>query len=147
MKIAIGNDHAAPELKNAVKEHLEERGIEVIDFGVAVGEKADYPIQAEKVARAVVNGEADLGIAICGTGIGISIACNKVPGIRAACCSDCYSAKLSRIHNNSNVLCFGARVVGDEVAKMMVDCWLDAQFEGGRHQRRIDLIRELEEKR
>lgn len=147
MKIAIGNDHAAPELKNAVKAHLEERGIEVIDFGVAIGEKADYPIQGEKVARAVISGEADLGIAICGTGIGISIACNKVPGIRAACCSDCYSAKLSRIHNNSNVLCFGARVVGDEVAKMMVDCWLDAQFEGGRHQRRIDLIKEIEEKR
>jgi len=144
MKIAIGNDHAAPELKNVIKAHLEERGIEVIDFGVAVGEKADYPVQAEKVAKAVVNKEADLGIAICGSGIGISIACNKVKGIRAACCSDPYSAKLSRIHNNSNVLCFGARVVGDEVAKMMVDCWLDAEFEGGRHQRRIDLITDLE---
>ena len=144
MKIAEGNDHAAPELKNVIKAHLEERGIEVIDFGVAPGEKADYPIQGEKVARAVASGEADLGIAMCGTGIGISIACNKVKGIRAACCSDCYSAKLSRVHNNSNVLCFGARVVGDEVAKMMVDCWLDAEFEGGRHQRRIDLMMDIE---
>ena len=144
MKIALGNDHAAPELKNVIKEHLIERGIEVIDFGVAPGEKADYPLQAEKVANAVVSGEADLGIAMCGTGIGISIACNKVKGIRAACCSDCYSAKLSKIHNNSNILCFGSRVVGDEAAKMMVDCWLDAEFEGGRHQKRIDLIADLE---
>lgn len=144
MKIALGNDHAAPELKNVIKEHLIERGIEVIDFGVAPGEKADYPVQGEKVARAVASGEADLGIAMCGTGIGISIACNKVKGIRAACCSDCYSAKLSKVHNNSNVLCFGARVVGDEVAKMMVDCWLDAEFEGGRHQRRIDLMMDIE---
>lgn len=146
MKIAIGNDHAAPELKNVIKAHLENKGIEVIDFGVAVGEKADYPVQAEKVALAVVNGEADLGIAICGSGIGISIACNKVRGIRAACCSDPYSAKLSRIHNNSNILCFGARVVGDEVAKMMVDEWLNAEFEGGRHQRRIDLIKDIEDR-
>lgn len=144
MKIALGNDHAAPELKNVIKEHLIERGIEVIDFGVAPGEKADYPVQGEKVANAVASGEADLGIAMCGTGIGISIACNKVHGIRAACCSDCYSAKLSKVHNNSNVLCFGARVVGDEVAKMMVDCWLDAEFEGGRHQRRIDLMMDIE---
>lgn len=144
MKIALGNDHAAPELKNVIKEHLIERGIEVIDFGVAPGEKADYPVQGEKVARAVASGEADLGIAMCGTGIGISISCNKVKGIRAACCSDCYSAKLSKVHNNANVLCFGARVVGDEVAKMMVDCWLDAEFEGGRHQRRIDLMMDIE---
>ena len=144
MKIAIGNDHAAPELKNVIKAHLEEKGIEVIDFGVAIGEKADYPVQAEKVALAVVHGEADLGIAICGTGIGISIACNKVHGIRAACCSDPYSAKLSRIHNNSNILCFGSRVVGEELAKMMVDEWLNAEFEGGRHQRRIDLMMDIE---
>lgn len=144
MKIAIGNDHAAPELKNVIKAHLEEKGIEVIDFGAAAGEKADYPVQAEKVALCVVHGEADLGIAICGTGIGISIACNKVHGIRAACCSDPYSAKLSRIHNNSNILCFGSRVVGEELAKMMVDEWLNAEFEGGRHQRRIDLITDIE---
>ncbi|MDO4488887.1 MAG: ribose 5-phosphate isomerase B [Eubacteriales bacterium] len=144
MKIAIGNDHAAPELKNIIKAHLEERGIEVIDFGVAVGEKADYPVIGEKVAKCVASGEADAGIAMCGTGIGISISCNKVKGIRAAVCSDCYSAKLCKVHNNANILCFGARVVGDELAKMMVDCWLDAEFEGGRHQRRVDLIMDIE---
>lgn len=144
MKIALGNDHAAPELKNIIKQHLIDRGIEVIDFGVQVGEKADYPVQGEKVARAVVNGEADLGIAMCGTGIGISISCNKVKGIRAAVCSDPYSARLCKQHNNANVLCFGARVVGDELAKMIVDEWLDAEFEGGRHQRRIDLMMDIE---
>ena len=145
MKIALGNDHAAPELKNIIKQHLIDRGIEVIDFGVQVGEKADYPVQGEKVARAVVSGEADLGIAMCGTGIGISISCNKVKGIRAAVCSDPYSARLCKQHNNANVLCFGARVVGDELAKMIVDEWLDAEFEGGRHQRRIDKVMALEE--
>lgn len=144
MKIALGNDHAAPELKNTIKQHLIDRGIEVIDFGVQVGEKADYPVQGEKVARAVVSGEADLGIAMCGTGIGISISCNKVKGIRAAVCSDPYSARLCKQHNNANVLCFGARVVGDELAKMIVDEWLDAEFEGGRHQRRIDLMMDIE---
>ena len=144
MKIALGNDHAAPELKNIIKQHLLDRGIEVIDFGVQVGEKADYPVQGEKVARAVVSGEADLGIAMCGTGIGISISCNKVKGIRAAVCSDPYSARLCKQHNNANVLCFGARVVGDELAKMIVDEWLDAEFEGGRHQRRIDLMMDIE---
>ena len=144
MKIALGNDHAAPELKNIIKQHLIDRGIEVIDFGVQVGEKADYPVQGEKVARAVANGEADLGIAMCGTGIGISISCNKVKGIRAAVCSDPYSARLCKQHNNANVLCFGARVVGDELAKMIVDEWLDAEFEGGRHQRRIDLMMDIE---
>ncbi|MCQ2415010.1 MAG: ribose 5-phosphate isomerase B [Eubacteriales bacterium] len=144
MKIALGNDHAAPELKNIIKQHLIDRGIEVIDFGVQVGEKADYPVQGEKVARAVVSGEADLGIAMCGTGIGISISCNKVKGIRAAVCSDPYSARLCKQHNNANVLCFGARVVGDELAKMIVDEWLDAEFEGGRHQRRIDLMMDIE---
>ena len=144
MKIALGNDHAAPELKNIIKQHLIDRGIEVIDFGVQVGEKADYPVQGEKVARAVVIGEADLGIAMCGTGIGISISCNKVKGIRAAVCSDPYSARLCKQHNNANVLCFGARVVGDELAKMIVDEWLDAEFEGGRHQRRIDLMMDIE---
>ena len=144
MKIALGNDHAAPELKNIIKQHLIDRGIEVIDFGVQVGEKADYPVQGEKVARAVVSGEADLGIAMCGTGIGISISCNKVKGIRAAVCSDPYSARLCKQHNNANVLCFGARVVGDELAKMIVDEWLDAEFEGGRHQRSIDLMMDIE---
>ena len=98
------------------------------------------------VANAVVSGKADLGIAICGTGVGISIACNKVNGVRAVCCSEPYSAKLSRIHNNSNVLCFGARVIGPELAKMIVDEWLAAEFIGGRHQKRVDIISEIEKR-
>lgn len=146
MKIVIGNDHAAVELKNIIKEHLESRGIEVINVGTDTNDSCDYPIYGEKVGRAVVSGEADLGIAICGTGVGISIAANKVKGVRACVCSEPYSAKLSRMHNNSNVLAFGARVVGSEMAKMIVDTWLEAEYEGGRHQRRVDLIHAIEEK-
>lgn len=146
MKIVIGNDHAAVELKNIIKEHLESKGIEVIDVGTDTNDSCDYPVYGEKVGRAVVSGEADLGIAICGTGVGISIAANKVKGVRACVCSEPYSAKLSRMHNNSNVLAFGARVVGSEMAKMIVDTWLEAEYEGGRHQRRVDLIHAIEEK-
>lgn len=140
MKIAMGNDHTAVELKNIIKEFVEEKGYEVLDLGVNSTESCDYPIYGEKVGRAVASGEADLGIAICGTGIGISLAANKVQGIRACVCSEPYSAKLSRIHNNTNVLSFGARVVGSEMAKMITEEWLDAKFEGERHQRRVDLI-------
>lgn len=146
MKIAIGNDHAAVELKEIIRAYLEEKGIEVINVGTDTLESVDYPLYGELVANKVAGGEADLGIAICGTGVGISIACNKVNGIRAACCSEPYSAKLSRIHNNSNVLCFGARVVGTELAKMIVDEWLNAEFIGGRHQSRIDIISEIEKR-
>lgn len=146
MKIAIGNDHAAVEMKNIIKEYLEEKGCEVINFGTDTLDSVDYPLYGEKVGNAVVSGEADLGIAICGTGVGISIACNKVNGVRAVCCSEPYSAKLSRIHNNSNVLCFGARVIGPELAKMIVDEWLGAEFLGGRHQRRVDIIAEIEKR-
>ncbi len=146
MKIAIGNDHAAVEMKNIIKEYLEEKGYEVINFGTDTLDSVDYPLYGEKVGNAVVSGEADLGIAICGTGVGISIACNKVNGVRAVCCSEPYSAKLSRIHNNSNVLCFGARVIGPELAKMIVDEWLGAEFLGGRHQRRVDIIAEIEKR-
>ncbi|MDO4438564.1 MAG: ribose 5-phosphate isomerase B [Eubacteriales bacterium] len=146
MKIAIGNDHSAVELKNEILAHLESRGFEVLNVGTDTSDSVDYPLYGEKVAKAVVNKEADLGIAICGTGVGISIACNKVKGIRACCCSEPYSAKLSRMHNNSNVLCFGARVVGSELAKMIVDSWLDAAFEGDRHQRRVNQLGELEER-
>ena len=131
MRIAIGNDHAAVEMKNIIKAYLEEKGIEVINLGTDTDESVDYPLYGEKVGNAVVSGEAELGIAICGTGVGISIACNKVNGVRAVCCSEPYSAKLSRIHNNSNVLCFGARVIGPELAKMIVDEWLGAEFIGG----------------
>ncbi|MEG0688545.1 MAG: ribose 5-phosphate isomerase B, partial [Hungatella sp.] len=119
MKIAMGNDHTAIEMKEAVKSHLEERGCEVLDLGTNSTESCDYPLYGEKVGRAVVAGEADLGIVICGTGIGISLAANKVKGIRACVCSEPYSAKLSRMHNNSNVLAFGARVIGVEMAKMI----------------------------
>ena len=144
MKIVIGNDHAACDLKHEINNHLETRVIEVINLGVETGEKIDYPLMGEKVAQTVVNGEADLGIAMCGTGVGISIAANKVNGARACCCSEPYSAKLSREHNNSNILCFGARVVGAELAKMMVDAWLDAEFLGDRHARRVEMFKDIE---
>ena len=146
MKIAIGNDHTAVDLKNTISDYLKELGYEVINLGTDSRESCDYPIYGEKVGRAVADGEADLGIAICGTGVGISLAANKVKGIRACVCSEPYTAKLSRMHNNSNVLAFGARVVGDELAKMIVKEWLDAEFEGGRHQRRVDMIMDIENK-
>ena len=144
MKIAIGNDHTALEMKEAVKVYLEEKGYEVLDLGTNSTDSCDYPVYGEKVGRAVVDGEADLGIAICGTGVGISLAANKVKGVRACVCSEPYTAKLSRMHNDSNVLAFGARVVGVELAKMIVDEWLNASFEGGRHQRRVDMLMDIE---
>lgn len=145
MKIAIGNDHSAVELKNIIKELVIEKGYEVIDLGTNSTESCDYPLYGEKVGRAVAEGEADLGIAICGTGLGISLAANKVKGVRACVCSEPYTARMSRLHNNANVLCFGARVVGSELAKMITEVWLDTEFEGGRHQRRVDLIMAIEE--
>ena len=144
MKIAMGNDHAAVEMKQEIMAYLREKGYEVLNLGTDSSESCDYPLYGEKVGQAVASGEADLGIAICGTGIGISLAANKVPGIRAAVCSEPYSAKLSRMHNDTNVLCFGARVVGTELAKMIVDEWLSAEFLGGRHQRRVDMIMAIE---
>lgn len=145
MKIAIGNDHAAPQLKTAVKEHLEGRGFEVIDVGCAVGEKCDYPDKAVQVCEKVTSGECELGILICGTGLGMSYAANKIKGIRAACCSDCFSARLSREHNDANVLCFGARVVGEGTAIDLVNAFVDTPFSGDeRHQRRLDKITALE---
>lgn len=146
MKIAMGNDHTAVEMKQQIKEYLEGKGHEIIDFGTNETASCDYPIYGEKVGRAVADGEAQCGIAICGTGIGISLAANKVKGIRCCVCSEPYSAKLSKMHNNSNVLAFGARVIGVEMAKMIVDEWLGAEFEGGRHQRRVDLIMDIENK-
>ena len=137
MKIAIGNDHAAPQLKNAVKKHLEERGFEVVDVGCAEGERCDYPDKAVMVCEKVVNGEC---------GLGMSYAANKVKGIRAACCSDYFSARLSREHNNANVLCFGARVVGEGTALDLVDIFVDTPFSGDeRHQRRLDKITAIEQ--
>ncbi len=144
MKIAIGNDHSAVDLKNTIADYLVSMGYEVINLGTDSRESCDYPVYGEKVGRAVAEGTADLGIAICGTGVGISLAANKVKGIRACVCSEPYTARLSRMHNNSNVLAFGARVVGDELAKMIVKEWLDAEYEGGRHQRRVDMLAEIE---
>ncbi|MBQ2657667.1 MAG: ribose 5-phosphate isomerase B [Erysipelotrichaceae bacterium] len=145
MKLAIGNDHVAVEMKNEIKQHLEEKGIEVIDVGTNSSDRFDYPISGYKVAKMVASGEVDGGVLICGTGVGISLAANKVKGIRACVCSEPYTAKLSRQHNNSNIVAFGARVIGIETAKMIVDEWVNADFEGGRHQRRIDMLSEIEE--
>jgi ribose 5-phosphate isomerase B len=144
MKIAFGCDHAGVLLKRELIAHVAKRGIITIDMGTDSLEVCNYPRNAKPVADAIVKGEVDLGILICGSGIGISIAANKVDGIRAVVCSEPYSAKLSRQHNNSNILAMGARVVGIELAKMIVDQWLDASFEGGIHQERIDLIAAIE---
>lgn len=146
MKIAMGNDHSAVEMKKEIKAYLEEKGYEIVDFGTNETVSCDYPIYGEKVGRAVAAGEVDRGILICGTGLGISLAANKVKGIRACVCSEPFTAKLSRMHNNTNILAFGARVVGVELAKMIVDEWLAAEFEGGRHQRRVDMIMEIEQR-
>ena len=146
MKIGIGNDHAALEMKNQVMEYLEEKGYEVINYGTNTPESCNYPEFGEKVGRAVVSGEVDCGILICGTGVGISLAAIKVKGVRAVVCSEPYSAKLSKQHNNTNILAFGARVVGIELAKMIIDEWLGAEFEGGRHQTRVDMIMAIENK-
>lgn len=146
MRIGIGNDHSALELKAEIIEFLKEKGHEVVDFGTDSSESCDYPKYGEVVGRAVAAKEVDCGILICGTGLGISLAANKVKGVRAAVCSEPFTAKMSRAHNNCNVLAFGARVVGAELAKMIVDVWLNTEFEGGRHQRRVDMIMEIEDK-
>lgn len=119
MRVAIGNDHSAVELKEIIADYVRELGHEAINLGTDTTQSCDYPLYGEKVGRAVVSGEADLGIAICGTGLGISLAANKVKGVRACVCSEPYTARMSRLHNNANVLCFGARVVGSELAKMI----------------------------
>ncbi len=144
MKLAIGNDHVAVEMKKEIKAYLEAKGIEVLDVGTDSTERFNYPISGYKVAKLVAEGQVDGGVLICGTGVGISLAANKVKGIRACVCSEPYSAKLSKQHNNSNIIAFGARVIGVETAKMIVDEWLNAEYEGGRHQVRIDMIAEIE---
>lgn len=144
--IAIGSDHGGYELKNHIIKHLEEKGIELNDVGCFSEDSVDYPDIAEKVCAEINEGRAERGILICGTGIGISIAANKIKGIRAALCSDVYSAKMCRQHNNANVICLGGRVTGRELAFMIVDTYLNEQFEGGRHQKRIDKIHALENK-
>ena len=145
MKIAIGNDHVAVEMKKEIKEYLESMGHEVVDVGTNSSERFDYPVSGYKVGKMVASGQVDKGVLICGTGVGISLAANKVHGVRAVVCSEPYTARLSRQHNNSNIIAFGARVIGIETAKMIVDEWLKAEFEGGRHQKRIDMITKIEE--
>ena len=144
MRIGIGNDHAAVEMKEQIVAFLEELGHEVVNYGTDTNDSCDYPVYGEKVGRAVVDGDVECGILICGTGVGISIAANKVKGVRAVVCSEPYSAKLSKQHNNTNILAFGARVIGIELAKMIVEEWLNTEFEGDRHQRRVDMISYIE---
>lgn len=144
-KLAIGNDHTAIEMKREIVAHLEAKGIEVVNVGTDSPESFNYPISGYKVARMVADGEVDGGVLICGTGVGISLAANKVDGIRCVVCSEPYSARLSRMHNNTNIVSFGARVIGVETAKDIVDNWVDTEFEGGRHQTRVDMIMEIEQ--
>ena len=146
MKIAIGNDHAAVEMKQEVVTYLRELGHEVMNMGTDTTESCNYPEYGEKVARAVAGKDADCGVLICGTGVGISIAANKVKGIRAAVCSEPTTARLVKEHNNANIIAFGARIIGMETAKAILDAYLNAEFEGGRHQKRIELIHAIEEK-
>ena len=142
--IAIGSDHGGFELKGHIVEHLKEKGIEVKDFGVYSEDSVDYPDCAKPVCTSVLDGECERGILVCGTGIGISMAANKFKGIRAALCGDVFSAKMAKEHNNANVICLGGRVTGRELANMIVDTFLEAEFQGGRHQNRIDKIHEIE---
>lgn len=145
MRYIIGNDHGGIDLVDSVEEILLKLNQDVEKVGTYDKESCDYSDFAKKACEKVVNNEADFAILICGTGIGMSLSANKVKGIRAACVSDVYSAKMSRLHNNCNVLCIGARVIGSEVAKMIVETFVKTEFEGGRHQRRIDKITEIEE--
>lgn len=144
MKIAIAADHGGFELKDSTVEYIKSLGNEVMDLGTNSADSVDYPDYAKKVCEEIQQGNSDLGILICGTGIGMSLAANKFEGIRAACVSDVYSAKMCRNHNNANVLCIGARVIGDEVAKLIIKTFLENEFEAGRHQRRVDKIMAFE---
>ena len=143
-KLAIGNDHAAVELKFEIMKYLEDKGYEVVNVGTDTNDRFNYPVSGYKVATMVADGQVDGGILICGTGVGISLAANKVKGIRACVCSEPYTAKLSKQHNNTNITAFGARVVGPDLAKMIVDSWLEAEFQGGRHANRVDMIMKIE---
>ena len=144
MKIAIGSDHGGIHLKETLKQHLEERKIDFEDVGTYTEDSCDYPDFALKVCEKIIDGSAERGILVCGTGIGMSLAANKVKGIRAALCGDVFSATMSREHNNANVLCLGERVLGPGLATMVLDAWLDTEFAGGRHQRRVDKIMAIE---
>lgn len=140
LRIAIGSDHGGYEYKEQIVSHLKEKGYECVDVGTYSTDSCDYPVIARAVTTKITTGEADRGILICGTGIGMSIVANKIKGIRAALCGDTFSARASRAHNNSNVLCLGERVIGINLAMDIVDIWLESKFEGGRHQRRVDMM-------
>ncbi len=144
MKIALGSDHGGFALKEEVKKHLKEQNIEFVDYGTHSEESVDYPDYGEKVGKAVAGGECEKGIIVCGTGIGISIAANKVDGVIAALCHDTFSARMTRKHNDSNILSMGERVIGVGLALDIVDTWLTTEFDGGRHAKRVDKIREIE---
>ena len=146
MKIAIGNDHAGVKMKFYVKDYLEQLGHEVINVGSDEEESSNYAVYGEKVADLVAGGEADCGVLICGTGVGISLAANKVTGIRAAVCSEPVTARLVKEHNNANIIAFGARIVGFSTAKAILDAYLNASFKGGHHQVRVDSIMAIEAK-
>ena len=146
MRIAIGSDHKAIEFKSFIKTTLENLGVEVVDVGPFSEERVDYPDFGMAVANMVAEKEADRGIAICASGVGMSITANKVPGVRAVLCQDLYIARMSRLHNDTNVLCLGALVVGPAIAEEIVRVWLQTEYEGGRHQQRLDKIAALERK-
>lgn len=143
--IGIGNDHAAVELKQEIQKFLEEKDCRVINYGTDTTESCDYPVYGARVGRAVAEGEVDAGVLICGTGAGISIAANKVKGVRAVVCSEPVTARLTKEHNNTNIIAFGARIVGAETAKAIVTAWLEAEYEGnGRHEKRVGMIHDIE---
>ncbi|MCL2603864.1 MAG: ribose 5-phosphate isomerase B [Defluviitaleaceae bacterium] len=144
MKLAIGNDHTTPEMKEQIKSHLEARGIEVIDVSPNTSPPPPYPVSGYKAGKLVAEGSVDGGVLLCGTGVGMSLAANKIKGVRACLCSEPFTARLSKQHNNANVITFGGRVVGLEMAKTIVDAWLDAEYEGGRHIERVDMITVIE---
>lgn len=147
MKIGLGSDHGGYNLKEEIKKHLQSKGIECVDFGTENGvDSVDYPIYGEKVAKAVVSKDVDYGILCCGTGIGISLAANKVKGIRCAVVSDTFSAKMSKAHNNANMLSLGERVIGKGLALEIVDVWINTEFEGERHLRRVNMLNDIEQK-
>ena len=145
MIIAFGSDHAGFDYKQALMRHARELGHEVIDYGTFTKDSCDYPLYGFKVANKIINGEAERGVLICGTGVGISLAANKVKGIRAVVCSEPYTAKMARMHNNAQIVAMGARVVSDGLATDIVDAFMNAEFEGGRHQRRVDILSRIEE--
>lgn len=144
MKIAIGCDHVGYEMKSKVIAHLEEKGYIIENFGTDSSDRTDYPIYGNAVGKAVASGDCEKGILICGTGVGISISANKIKGVRAVVCSEPYTALLSREHNDTNILAFGARVVGSDLALMIIDAWLSGKYQGERHAKRVKMISNIE---